>query len=289
MKFKSFLLILLFSFSIFAQKDERDRKWNQPVEPFKIIGNVYYVGVTEITSFLITTPKGHILIDGGFAETAPIIKANLAKLGFKLKDVKILLNTQAHYDHAAGLAELKRATGAKMLISAEDKILLENGGKNDFAFGDEYPYEPVKADKVIKDGEIIKLGNVSLKVISTPGHTKGCTSFWLEIKENDKKYSVLFHGSTTAPGYKLVGNEKYPNIIADYEKTFNLLKKLKPDVFLASHGNFFDLLGKIEKLQQNKSINPFLESQTYQHFLADTEKDLREKIKSQQTKKEAKE
>lgn len=284
MKFKSFLLILLFSVSIFAQKDERDRKWNQPVEPFKIIGNVYYVGVTEITSFLITTPKGHILIDGGFAETAPIIKANLAKLGFKLKDVKILLNTQAHYDHAAGLAELKRATGAKMMISAEDKILLENGGKNDFAFGDEYPYEPVKADKVIKDGEIIKLGNVSLKVISTPGHTKGCTSFWLEIKENKKKYSILFHGSTTAPGYKLVGNEKYPNIIADYEKTFNLLKKLKPDVFLASHGNFFDLLGKIEKLQQNKSINPFLESQTYQHFLADTEKDLREKIKAQQTK-----
>ncbi|MBX7171657.1 MAG: subclass B3 metallo-beta-lactamase [Pyrinomonadaceae bacterium] len=288
MKFKSFLLILLFSVSIFAQKDERDRKWNQPVEPFKIIGNVYYVGVTEITSFLIATPKGHILIDEGFTETAPIIKENIAKLGFKIQDVKILLNTQAHYDHAGGLAELKRATGAKMLISAEDRILIENGGKNDFAFGDGYLYEPVKVDKVIKDGEIIKLGNVSLKVISTPGHTKGCTSFWLEVKENGKKYGVLFHGSTTAPGYKFP-NEKYPNIITDYEKTFSVLKKLKPDVFLASHGNFFDLLGKIEKLNQNKSINPFIESQTYQDYLADTEKDLREKIKSQQTKKEAKE
>lgn len=284
MKIKSFFLLLLFSFAVFAQQNERDREWNKPVEPFKIIGNVYYVGASEITSFLITSPKGHILIDGGFAETAPQIKENIAKLGFKLKDVKILLNTQAHYDHAAGLAELKRATGAKMLISAEDKILLENGGKNDFAFGDDYLYEPVKADRIIKDGEIINLGNVSLKTIFTAGHTKGCTSFWLEVKENGEKYNVLFHGSTTAPGYKLVGNEKYPNIISDYEKTFALMKKLNPDVFLASHGNFFDLLGKIEKLKQDKSSNPFIDRQIYKDFLASTEKDLREKIKSQEKK-----
>lgn len=281
MKVKIFLIILLFSVSIFAQKDERDREWNKPVEPFKIIGNVYYVGVTEITSFLITTPQGHILIDGGFAETAPIIKANIAKLGFKIEDVKILLNTQAHYDHAAGLAELKRSTDAKILASSLDKILLENGGKSDFAFGDTYSYEPVKVDKIIKDGEKIKLGNISLKTIFTPGHTKGCTSFWLEVKENGKKYNVVFVGSTTAPGYKLVGNENYPNIISDYEKTFIILKKLNPDVFLASHGNFFDLLGKIEKLRQGKSPNPFIDPQSYKDFLTSTEKDFREKLKQQ--------
>lgn len=284
MKTKSFFLLLLFSFAVFAQQSERDREWNKPIEPFKIIGNVYYVGASEITSFLITSPKGHILIDGGFAETAPQIRENIIKLGFKLKDVQILLNTQAHYDHAAGLAELKRATGAKMLISKEDKILLENGGKNDFAFGNDYLYESVKADRIIKDGEVIKLGNVSLKTIFTPGHTKGCTSFWLEVKENGKKYNVLFHGSTTAPGYKLVGNEKYPNIISDYEKTFSLMKKLNPDVFLASHGNFFDLLGKIQKLKQNKSSNPFIDRKIYQDFLTSTEKDLQEKIKSQEKK-----
>ena len=284
MKIKSIFLVFLFSLSVFAQQNERDREWNKPVEPFKIIGNVYYIGASEITSFLITSPKGHILIDGGFAETAPQIKENIVRLGFKLKDVKILLNTQAHYDHAAGLAELKRATRAKMLISAEDKILLENGGKNDFAFGDEYSYEPVKADKVITDGEIIKLGNISLKTIFTPGHTKGCTSFWLEVKENGKIYNVIFVGSTTAPGYQLVGNEKYPNIIADYEKTFSLMKKLDPDVFLASHGNFFDLLGKIEKLKQNQSSNPFIDSQSYKDFLTSTEKDFWEKIKNQEKK-----
>lgn len=284
MKIKSFFLLLLFSFGVFAQQNERDREWNKPVDPFNIIGNVYYVGASEITSFLITSPKGHILIDGGFAETATQIKENIVKLGFKLKDVKILLNTQAHYDHAAGLAELKRAAGAKMLISAEDKILLENGGKNDFAFGNDYSYEPVKADRIIKDGEVIKLGNISLKTIFTPGHTKGCTSFWLEVKENGKKYNVLFHGSTTAPGYKLVGNEKYPNIISDYEKTFSLLKKLNPDVFLASHGNFFDLLEKIEKLKRDKSSNPFIDRQIYKDFLVSTEKDFREKIKTQEKK-----
>lgn len=272
-------IILFIVFSVAAQKTERDREWNKPIEPFKLIGNVYYVGVSEITSFLITTPKGHILIDGGFAETAPIIKANIAKLGFKLEDVKILLNTQAHYDHAAGLADLKRWTKAKMLISAEDKILLENGGKGDFAFGDDYSYEPVKADKILKDGEKIKLGGVSLKTILTPGHTKGCTSFWLEVKENGRKYSVIFVGSTTAPGYKLNGNEKYPNIVTDYEKTFSVLRKLKPDVFVASHGNFFNLPEKAEKLRQGKSPNPFIDSQVYLNFLDDTEKAFREKLR----------
>lgn len=272
-------IILFIVFSVAAQKTERDREWNKPIEPFKLIGNVYYVGVSEITSFLITTPKGHILIDGGFAETAPIIKANIAKLGFKLEDVKILLNTQAHYDHAAGLADLKRWTKAKMLISAEDKILLENGGKGDFAFGDDYSYEPVKADKILKDGEKIKLGGVSLKTILTPGHTKGCTSFWLEVKENGRKYSVIFVGSTTAPGYKLNGNEKYPNIVTDYEKTFSVLRKLKPDVFVASHGNFFNLPEKAEKLRQVKSPNPFIDSQVYLNFLDDTEKAFREKLR----------
>ena len=124
--------------SSFAQLTEQDREWNTPVEPFKIIGNVYYVRAAEITSFLITSPKGHILIDSGFAETVPLIKANVEKLGFKLSDIKILLNTQAHYDHAAGLNELKKLTGAKMLASAGDKPQLERGGLKDFAFGDRF-------------------------------------------------------------------------------------------------------------------------------------------------------
>lgn len=283
-KYYSILLILFFSISVFAQKDERDREWNTPVEPFKIIGNVYYVGASEITSFLITTPNGHILIDGGYKETAPQIKANLIKLGFNIRDIKILLNTQAHFDHAGGLAEIKLASGAKMWASAGDKPVLEDGGKNDFSYGDRLTFEPVKIDKIIKDGEKIKLGNVVLKTILTPGHTKGCTSFTLEVSENGKKYNVVFVGSTTVPGHKLVGNTKYPNIAADYEKTFRVMKNLKADVFLGSHGSFFNLLEKAEELRKGKSPNPFIDPQGYKTFLEETEKAFRDKLKEQQSK-----
>jgi len=169
-------ILLILSLPVYAQKEAADRRANTPVEPFQIIGNIYYVGAAEVTSFLITTPKGHILLDGGFVETAAQIKENIKKLGFKLEDVKFLLNSQSHFDHAGGLAELKKSTNAKMLASEADKISLENGGKDDFHFGDTLPYEPVKVDKIIKDDDRIKLGGVSLKAVLTPGHTRGCTT-----------------------------------------------------------------------------------------------------------------
>lgn len=272
------ILLLLFSFQASAQKDETDRQRNAPVEPFRVIDNIYYVGAADVTSFLVTTPRGHILIDAGYAETAPQIKANVARLGFKIEDVKILLNTQAHFDHAGGLAELKRASGAKLLASKDDAALIAGGGKGDFAFGDRLTYEPVKADRTIVDGEKISLGGVVLKAVFTPGHTKGCTAFTTTAKENGKTYAVVFYGSTSAPGYRFVGNEKYPNIVADYEKTFRVSKALKPDVFLASHGLFFDLAGKAERLRKGASPNPFIDPQSYRDYLADTEKTFREQV-----------
>lgn len=282
MKIKiSIVLFLLFTHLIFAQQNETDRSWNQPVEPFRIIGNIYYVGASEITAFLITTPEGHILLDGGFAETVPQIKENVAKLGFKIEDIKFLLNSQAHYDHAPGLAELKRLTGAKMLASAEDKVLLENGGKGDFHFGDTFPYEPVKVDKIVKDNEKVKLGGTSLKALITPGHTKGCTTLTMTITENKRKYNVVFVCSTTIPGYNLVDNKNYPNIAPDYAKTFEKLKKLDVDVFLASHGNFFDLEEKSEKIRREREPNPFVDSKMYKEFIKRTEKQFQERLKKQ--------
>ena len=272
-----FLAILLLSVSSFAQLTEQDREWNTPVEPFKIIGNVYYVGAAEITSFLITSPKGHILIDSGFAETVPLIKANVEKLGFKLSDIKILLNTQAHYDHAAGLNELKKLTGAKMLASAGDKPQLERGGLKDFAFGDRFPFEPVKVDRVIRDGETIKLGGVKLKTVLMPGHTRGSTAWSYSVNDSGKKYNVLFLSSTSGPGFKYVGNTEFPEIIEVFEATFAKLKKLKPDVFLASHGSAFDLAGKMSRLA-DKSRNPFIETETYPAYLKSTETAFRNKV-----------
>src|SRR3954464_4829245 len=162
---------------LLAQQTPEWRSWNQPVEPFRIIGNIYYVGANEVTSYLITSPEGHILLDGGFPETAPIIERNIQKLGFKLTDVKALISTHAHYDHAGGLAELKRATGAKFYASAADQPLLAAGGKGDFAFGGRFLFPAVIADDTVKDGQVLRAGSAAMQAHLTPGHTKGCTTW----------------------------------------------------------------------------------------------------------------
>lgn len=261
------ILIFLLTSSVFGQLTEQDREWNKPIEPFRIVGNVYYVGASEVTSFLITTPNGHILIDSGYAETVPQIKKNVAKLGFKLSDIKYLLNTQAHYDHAAGLAELKRLTKAKMIASVLDKKGLEEGDKNDFAWGDKYAFEPVKVDRTISDGQEISLGGVKLKAILTPGHTPGATMWLMNAKDGSKTYQVAFVSSASIPGYTLLDNKKYPSMIADYEKTFAKMKSLQPDIFLGSHGSFFNLLEKAEKIRGNPASNPFIDPEGYKAYV----------------------
>ena len=280
------LLLIVFSLSLacFGQLSETERKWNEPVEPFRIIGNVYYVGASDITSFLITTPKGHFLLDAGFAETVPQIKENIKRLGFKLEDVKFLLNSQSHSDHSAGFAELKNLTKATMVASEGDKSGLERGGRNDPHWGDDASYTPVKVDRVVRDGEELSLGGSRMKAVLTPGHTPGCTTWTINVKDKDKgkNYDVVFVCSASVPsGYKLVGNEKYPNIVSDYEMTFRVLKTLQPDVFLGAHGVFFDLLGKAEKLRSGKEANPFIDPQGYKAYLARAEQSFRESLAKQ--------
>lgn len=262
-----------------GQADEVSRSWNQPVEPYRVIGNVYYVGASDITSFLIVTPKGHILLDSGFAETVPLIRRNVARLGFRMEDIKILINSQAHYDHSGGLAQLKQETGAQLAASEADAELLAAGGKGDFHFGDRLSYEPVKADRILRDGDRVKLGGVTMTARLTPGHTKGCTTWTMRVKEGRKIYDVVFVGSTTVPGYKLLGNNQYPNIVDDYERTFRMMKRLPCDVFLASHGNFYSMREKAELLAQGKSPNPFIDGRGYKNFLAETEKAFREQLR----------
>jgi len=276
---KLILITLLLSRSIFAQASADDRRANTPIEPFRMIGNIYYVGAAEVTSFLVTTPDGHILVDGGYAETGAQIKANVVKLGFKVEDIKYLLNTQSHFDHAGSLAELKKLTGAKMVASAADKVGLENGGKGDFIWGDTLPYSPVTVDRVVKDGDKVSLGGVTLKAVLIPGHTKGSTAWTYQLKDSGKTLNVIFFGSTSAPGYKFIGNTMYPNIVTDFESTFTAAKKMKVDVFFASHGSAFDLLGKSEKLKNDP--NPFIDPRSYTDYLAETEKAFREKLAAQ--------
>src|SRR3954469_22609776 len=215
-----FLLLLLAAAPLFAQYTPATPGQNDAVEPFRIIGNIYYVGANEVTSYLITSPEGDILLDGGFPETAPLIERNIQKLGFKLTDVKTLISTHAHYDHAGGLAELKRVTGATFYASAADTPLLAAGGKGDFAFGDRFLFPPVKADRVVEDNQVIRVGTAAMHAHLTPGHTKGCTTWTADVIENGEKHTAVFICSISMPGgYKLVNNTKYPKIAEDYKQT----------------------------------------------------------------------
>jgi metallo-beta-lactamase class B len=282
-KYSSHFIVLLATASTaLGQADPTSRSMNQPVPPFLVAGNLYYVGAKEVASFLITTQRGHFLLDGGFAETAPQIEQNIQQLGFKIEDVKILLNSHAHFDHAGGLAELKQKSGANFIASAGDAQLLKNGGHGDFRFGDTLLFPPVEPDQIIRDGESIRLGHQVMTAHSTPGHTKGNTTWTTKIWVGEKSYDVVFVGSQSALDYRFVGRESYPGIRADFEKSFAVLKSLPCDIFLGSHGSFFDFLQKRARLLHGETT-AFVDPDGYKRYLMDSEKDFREKVAKQET------
>ncbi|HTX15829.1 MAG TPA: subclass B3 metallo-beta-lactamase [Candidatus Baltobacteraceae bacterium] len=249
-----------------AQANEQSRAMNQPVPPFHIIGNIYYVGASDIASYLIVTRHGDILLDGGFVETAPQIEANIRTLGFKLSDVKILLNSHEHLDHAGGLAELKRLTHARLVAMAQEVRTLESGKS----------FPAVTPDRIIHHGSTVTLGGVTLTAHLTPGHTPGCTTWTMLTKDNGKPYHVVFVGSASVlPNYKLIDRPgspaTYPGIEADYEKTFRVLKSLPCDVFLGAHGSFYSLVQKREAMSKHPAQNPFIDPAGYQAYVAHAE------------------
>lgn len=237
-------LVLAVTLVAVPQSSPTHREWNRPTEPFRIAGSLYYVGAENITSLLITSPAGHILIDAGFEETAPQIAENVRRLGFRLEDVKILLSTHAHGDHAGGLARLKTLTGARVYAGAADTDLLARGGRDDFAFGNSLLFPPVSADQVVKDGDEVRLGDLVVRAHTTPGHTKGCISWSFTVDDGGQRRKVVMVGGTTAPDYRLVGNTKYPGIVEDFRTTFRKLRALECDICLEGHGFAFDLAAK---------------------------------------------
>jgi len=258
---------------------------SEPIPPFRIEGNLYFVGTKDLCCFLITTPQGHILLDGGYAETASQIERNIAQLGFKLEDVKILLNSHAHLDHAGGLAELKQKSGAKFIANAGDVELLKNGGHGDFRFGVTLLFPPIQPDRIIYDGESVQLGEQVMTAHATPGHTRGNTTWTTKIRDGEKVYDVVFIGSQSALDYKFVGQESYPGIRSDFEKSFAKLKDLPCDIFLGSHGSFFHLTEKRERLLRGDT-HAFVDPEGYKRYLAASEKDFRDKVAKQENKSE---
>src|ERR1700733_15425637 len=233
-----FILVLAASGSLVAPANP---DWTEPFPPFHIAGNLYYVGSKGLANYLITTPQGNILINSDTEANVPMIAASIEKLGFKFKDTKILLISHAHFDHDAGSAKIKEMTGAKYMVMDADVAVVESGGKTDFQYGKDF-YPPAKVDRILHDGEEVELGGTVLVAHLTPGHTKGCTTWTMNVTERGKTYNVVIVGSPNVnPGYKLVDNPAYPRITEDYERMWSVLKGLPCDIFLGAHGAYFGL------------------------------------------------
>ena len=224
--------------------------WYEPFPAHKVIGNVYYVGSKDLATFLITTPEGHILINSGFERTVPLIQKSVESLGFKMTDVKILLASHAHSDHVAGHALLQKLTGAKVYVMRGDDQVIASGGTGQYLYSTSR-WEPCKVDRVLKDGDEVKLGGVTLVARLTPGHTRGCTTWTWRVEDGGKTYDVVVIGSPNVnPGFKLVNNESYPEIAADFAKTFEVLKSLPCDVFLGAHGSYYGMVERYALLEE---------------------------------------
>lgn len=254
--------------------------WSEPYAPFRIAGNLYYVGTRELACYLITTPDGNILINTGLAASLPLIEANIESLGFKLADTRILLTNQVHYDHVGAMAAIKKRTGAWMMVDEKDAGVLADGGASDYELG-KYgvTFEPVKADRLLKDGDTVSLGGMHLKLLHHPGHTKGSCSFLVDIKDKDKTYRVLLANMPTIiTDRKFAEVTGYPGIASDYGYTFSAMKRLSFDLWVAAHASQFDLEKKHPPLSK---YNPaaFAGRKGYDTAIDDLYKSYQAKIK----------
>jgi metallo-beta-lactamase class B len=279
------LCTLIVSLPAAAQYAPANAKWNQPVPPFRIADNLYYVGAEGVASYLITTPAGDILIDTGFRETVPLVEASIRKLGFRVSDVRILLISHGHFDHAGGVAAMKAATHARLLVSPAEAPMLEHGDRDDFAWGAKYAYSPVTPDGLLKDGQLVTLGGVALTPYFTPGHTKGCTTWTMTVHDRGQLRHVVFACSLSTPDYQVVNNPKYPNIQKDLAASFAKMRALPCDIFLAAHPWEFELDRKRVALAADPKAaeNPFVDPAGYRAYIDRSEAALQERV-AQQTK-----
>jgi metallo-beta-lactamase class B len=243
-------------------------KWEDPDEPVRIAGPIYFIGTKGLGAFLITTAEGHILMNTGMPSSGPMMTESIRKLGFKPEDIKIMINGHAHIDHAGAFAYFKKLTGAQVAIMEDDVALIENGGRGDFKYANDFGYEAVKVDRILRDGDQVKLGDVLLTAYHTPGHTRGATTWVMNIVVDGKPYVVVFpDGGGFNPGYRVAKDPIYPGINADYRRTHHFLEMLKPDIWLAQHNEYYDLEGK-RKRALTDGIKAWIDPEGYRRFIA---------------------
>lgn len=232
---------ILLTFTISLARGQ-DSAWVTPYEPFRIAGNLYYVGTYDLACYLITTPQGHILINTGLSGSVPMIRKSIEALGFRYDDMAILLTTQAHFDHVAGMAEIQKNTGAKMMAQEGDAQVLTDGGKSDFLFGGSSTFDPVKVDRILHDRDTITLGGTKVALLHHPGHTKGASSFMVDVTDEKRSWRVLIVNiPSILPQTRVAGMPSYPDVGKDYAYTLDALKKLQFDLWVASHASQFRL------------------------------------------------
>ncbi len=279
-----FVFLLVFAGGALAQEAP---DWTNPFPPYRIIGNIYYVGSQGLAVYLITSPQGNILINSNLEKSVPMIRDSVEKLGFRFSDTKILLISHAHWDHCAGSAAVKELTGAKYMVMDADVPAIEDGGKLNFGRDAKYSdsgvsqYQPAKVDRVLHDGDQVKLGDTVLTAHLTPGHTKGTTTWTMKVAEGGKTYNVVIVGSPNVnPGYKLVNNALYPQIASDYERMFRVLKSLPCDIFLGAHGNYYGMEAKYARMKEG-GPNPFIDPDGYKSYVAEREQTFRAELAKQ--------
>jgi len=249
-----------------------------PTPPRHLGGNLYYVGTLGVSSYLLTTPAGHILIDTGFDDTVPVIQRGVEQLGFKLSDIKFILSSHAHIDHVGGHARMKQLTGAQIIASAADGRSLESGGADDFLVWpkETIVYAPVKADRIVADGETVTLGGTTLTAHLTPGHTRGATTWTMELADGGHTYHMVFFSSATInDGVRLLHNEKFPEIGAAFEGSFAKWRAMPCDIFLAPHGGQFAMADKFARLDKGEGIAALVDPEGWRQLIAAAEKSYR--------------
>ena len=261
--------------------------WTTPIAPFRIAANLYYVGSKDLASYLIVTPQGDILINSSLPESVPLIRRSVEELGFRFTDIKILLLSHAHWDHDAGSAEVIRETHAKYMVMDGDVAVVESGGATDFAYAKTNTYPLAVVDRVLHDGDEVKIGDTILTAHKTAGHTKGCTTWTLRVKEDGRLLDVVIVGSWNVnPGFRLVDRPgqpaSYPNIAADYRRTFATLKALPCDIFLGAHGQYFDMLAKLDRIKSGARDNVWVDPVGFHAAVAEREQAFETELKKQQ-------
>ena len=252
-------------------------RWNDYEAPFRMAGPVYYVGTTELAAFLVQSPQGHILIDGGMPSTAPVIEKSIRELGFKPEDLRILLTTQAHFDHVGSHAHFKKLSGARVEAMKGDDALLRDGGKSDYLFGTttDYHFPRMAVDRVLNDGDIVTIGGIRLTARRTPGHTPGSATYVMDVREGSRDYRMVFAASTSVnPGTRLVKDPSYPGILEDFRTAFTVLESLKPDIFVSGHGRFFGLQAKRARMTNENPAQAFVDPDGYRVLIAAKKKDF---------------